>query len=223
MSLKYFAPLSAVDIHIGSYVLIFLCGIALGQGGYCAIRTPTLARILRNMPLEMFWLYPADTLWVKKASSVYTRLALANAFFGTSVILGLLWLRPWKSSTTTVIAAIWLLFTWAVVLYSFIYPHFQLGKILLAEKSRQSIALQSSITSLRSTIGPDSEESALKKLNETIKVYEQLESARASAIDVNAVVRLFLSLGVPTISFLAVLIDLGRRLAEFLRGSPILH
>jgi len=223
ISIWYFASLSVVDIHIGSYVLIFLCGIALGQGGYCAVRIPTLAKILRNLPLKMFWLYPADTLWIKNASSVFTRLALANAFFGTSLILGLLWLRPWKSSLTTVIAAIWLLFTWVVVLYSFLYPHYQLGKILQAEKNRQSVALQNSITSLRTMIGSTSNESELKRLNETIKLYDQLESARASAIDMQAIIRLFLSLGVPVISFIAVLIDVGRRLAELFRASPMIR
>jgi len=36
-------------------------------------------------------------------------------------------------------------------------------------------------------------------------------------------VSLFLSLGVPVLSFFAVLIDLGRRLAEFWRGSATPH
>ena len=223
VSLRYFAPYSVVGVHIGSYVLIFICGIALGQGGYCAVRIPRLAKILRSLPLKMFWLYPADTQWIRQASSVFTRLALANAFFGATLMLGLLWLRPWKSSTTTAIAMLWLLLTWAVVLYSFVYPHYQLGKILKAEKTRQSVELQKSITALRSVIDPGSDESALKKLNETIKVYDQLEAARASAIDMRAIVRLFVSLGVPMLSFFAVLVDLGRRLAEFWRGAAILH
>jgi hypothetical protein len=222
VSLRYFA-LFSVGVHLGGYVLLFLCGIALGQGGYCAVRIPRLAKILRGLPLEMFWLYPADTQWIKQASSIFTRLALANAFFGASLMLGLLWLRPWKSSMTIGIAIVWLLLTWVVVLYSFLYPHYQLGKILEAEKARQSVALQSSITALRTMIGADSDESGLKKLNETIKVYDQLESARASAIDAHALVSLFLSLGVPVLSFFAVLIDLGRRLAEFWRGSATPH
>lgn len=223
MTVRYFESRSTMDIHAGSYVLVFLCGIALGQGGYCAIRIPTLSKILRGLPLEMFWLYPADTAWIKKASSVLTRLALANAFFGTSVMLGLLWLRPWKSSTTAAIAGVWLLFTWAVVLYSFTYPHYQLGKALKAEKNRQTLGLQNSITAQRASMRPDSDETELRKLNETIKVYNQLESARASAIDMHAIFRLFLSLGVPVVSFIAVLIDVGQRLANFLRGSPLLR
>ena len=134
------------------------------------------------------------------------------------------WLRPWKSVTTAGFAAVGLLSTWTVVLYSFTYPHFQLGKALMAEKTQRLLELQTAIDSQRQALFEENRsESEIRKLNEMIKVYGQMAAARASAIDLQAITRLFLSLGIPTLSFVAVLIDLGRRLTTFIGGIPLGH
>lgn len=210
-------------IHLGSYFLIFCLGIAIGQGGYCAMIIPRLASVLRKTPMRLFWLSPADSPWVRDASSLFTKLSLANAFIGTCFMFGILWLRPWQSITTAGIAALCLLCTWVVVLYSFIYPHFQLGKALKLEKSERMRELQDVIDQQRASFiqGNASEEEA-KKFVEMIKVYEQLASARSTAIDTQAIVRLSLSLAMPMLSFLAVLVNLGKLFSDFMKapGPP---
>jgi hypothetical protein len=220
--LAFIGSYAQMEIHAGSYFLIFVCGVAIGQGGYCAIVIPTLAKVLRQMPMSMFWLYPADTPWVRKLSSIFTKLSIANALIGTFIMFGLLWLKPWKSMRTAGFAGMGLVFTWTVVLYSFIYPHFQLGKALKAEKTDRMLDLQGAIESQRKALLEENpSEDGIKKLNEMIKVYEQLASARASAIDTQAILRLFLSLGIPTLSFIAVLIELGRRLSDFMKDPSV--
>ncbi|HEY2974122.1 MAG TPA: hypothetical protein VGJ48_16520 [Pyrinomonadaceae bacterium] len=211
-----------IQIHLGSYFLILIFGMAVGQGGYCALLIPRLATVIRKIPMRMFWLYPADTPWVKKISSVFTKLSIANAFIGTCIMFGMLWLKPWESFSAAGIAGAVLVGTWAIVLYSFIYPHFQLGKILKAEQMEQMGQLQKIIDS-KSLMPEHPSEDEIKKLNEMIKVYEQVASARASAIDTQAVLRLLFSLGIPMLSFLAVLIDLGRRLSDFVKGTGLPH
>jgi hypothetical protein len=212
---------SHVEIHAGSYFLIFFLGIAIGQGAYCALVIPTLATVLRKMSVTMFWLYPSDTRWVKKISSVFTKLSLANAFIGTCIMVGMLWFKPWESFTTAGIAALGLIGTWSVVLYSFVYPHFQLGKALKAEQLEQMGKLQK-VIDLKSLTAAHSE-SETKKLNEIIKIYEKVASARASAVDMQAIFRLVFSLGIPMLTFLGVLVELGKHVSDFMKGTEFSH
>ncbi|HZT58329.1 MAG TPA: hypothetical protein VFA21_06820 [Pyrinomonadaceae bacterium] len=215
LTVHYFSLKTSMTIHYGSYVLILFCGVAISQGGYCAITIPRLSKAITNVPFPMFWLRPADSLWIKEASSVFTKLSLANAFIASCIMAGLFWPKPWKTSTTTVVASIWLLITLSVVLYSFFYPQYYLSKIIKAEKDTQMSNLQKKIK--KGPFGRASEEE-IKKLNELIKVYEQLANSRESAIDMQALLRLFFSLAVPILSFIGISIQIGTTLTNQLKN-----
>jgi hypothetical protein len=213
--LSFFQMKAKIDFHSGSYVLMFLCGVAVGQGGYCALRIPKVAEILGRMPMDLFWLNPANTPWIRTASWVFTRLSLANAFIGAYILVGFLWLKPWTSPMTLAVAVLLLLFTWAVVLYSFFYPHYQLGKIIRAERSRHLLRLQTAIDSKSMTAEEHgATENEIRGMYEIIRVYNQLASSGSSAINTQAVIGLLLSLGVPMLSFAVLLIDIAKRVTE---------
>jgi hypothetical protein len=114
-----------------------------------------------------------------------------------------------------VVASIWLLITLSVVLYSFFYPQYYLSKIIKAEKDTQMSNLQKKIK--KGPFGRASEEE-IKKLNELIKVYEQLANSRESAIDMQALLRLFFSLAVPILSFIGISIQIGTTLTNQLKN-----
>jgi len=219
--LALFGHHAPMEIHAGSYPLMFFLGIAVGQGGYCALRIPRVAWILRKTSMDLFWLNPANTQWIRKASSVFTKLSLANAFIGTCILIGFVWLRPWGSAMTMVIAGLLLLFTWIVVLYSFFYPHYQLGKIIRAERSRHLVKMQNAIDSETRTAREHGvTENEIRGMYEIIRVYAQLASAGSSAINTQAVFGLILSLGVPLISFAVLLLDIAKHLTEYVRPTP---
>jgi hypothetical protein len=222
--LFFFERKAKIDFHSGSYILIFICGVAVGQGGYCALRIPKVAGILGRMPMDLFWLNPANTPWIRRASWVFTRLSLANAFIGAYILVGFLWLKPWTSPMTLAVAVLLLLFTWAVVLYSFFYPHYQLGKIIRAERSRHLLRLQNAIDSQSMTAKEDgATENEIRGMYEIIRVYNQLASSGSSAINTQAVIGLLLSLGVPMLSFAVLLIDIAKRVTESAKPTTLGH
>lgn len=222
--LLFFETKAGIDFHVGSYLLMFCCSVALGQGGYCALRIPILASVLGTMPMDLFWLNPASTPWIRRASTVFTKLSLANAFIGTCILVGFLLLRPWASPVTLAIALLLLLLTWAVVLYSFFYPHYQLGKVIKAEKSLHMMRLENMISSdAKKSRENGATESQIKGMYEIIRVYDQVASSQSSAINVQAVFGLLLSLGVPMLSFAVPLINIAKWVTEIAKPTSTGH
>lgn len=211
-----FGRTTSIHFHAGSFSLMFVCGIALGQGGYCALRIPKLAKAITIAPRDMFWLYPAESLWVKETSSVFTKLSLANALIATCCIIGLMWPRPWKSSMPAIVASIWLIITLTVVLYSFIYPHYHLGKAIKTTKKREISRMQALIDFSKDSLKQSEGDGEIKKLNELVKVYDQMANSRDSAIDMQATLRLFFSLAIPILSFIGILVQVGSIIANYL-------
>jgi hypothetical protein len=216
ITLYVFARYSSIHFHFGSYLLMAVCGIALGQGGYCALRIPRLAKAITAAPMDMFWLHPADSSWIKEASSVFTKLSLANALIATCCIIGLVWPRPWKSSMPAIVAATWLFVTLSVVLYSFIYPHYHLGKAIKEAKKREMDTMQTLIAFKKEWIEKPEGETEIEKLNELLKVYDQLAASRESAIDTQAMLSLFFSLAIPILSFIGIIVQLGSIITNYL-------
>jgi hypothetical protein len=216
VTLWVFGKYTSIHFHVGSYLLMIVCGVALGQGGYCAIRIPRLAKAITIAPIEMFWLHPADSLWVKETSSVFTKLSFANALIATCCIIGLIWPRPWKSSMPSIVASIWLLLTLAVVLYSFLYPHYHLGKAIRDAKKREMGKIQALISFKKEWVAEPNGGVEIEKLNELIKVYDQLAASRDSAIDMRARLSLFFSLAIPILSFVGIIIQIGSVVTNYL-------
>lgn len=215
-TLFVFAKYTSIHFHFGSFVLMFICGIALGHGGYCAVLIPRLAKAMTAAPIRVFWLHPADSPWIREASSVFTKLSLANALIFTCCIVGLIWPRPWKSSIPAIVATIWLLVTLCVVLYSFIYPHYHLGRAIKAAKKKEMSKMQDLIAFKQEWVLDPGGEAEIKKLNEVVKVYDQLAASRDSAIDMRARLSFFFSLAIPILSFVGIIIRLGSIVANYL-------
>ncbi len=81
------------------------------------------------------------------------------------------------------------------------------------------LKLQSVIESQHKNFYNVDKEEKIENLNEVIKVYDQLAASRESAIDMQALLRLFFSLIIPILSFAGVVIEVGSKLSNYLKAS----
>jgi hypothetical protein len=206
---KYY---SGITLRAGSYFLIFSCAFAVGHGAYCAIAVPTLAKAISEVPTNMFWLYPADSPWVRIASSAFIKLSMADTVIVFLCVLGLYFLGPQTSVRLMIIAAVWLLVGVFTVSYSLLYPRYYLQKAITAEKLRQMAELQSVIASYRNRIANISE-AELKILSELGKVYDRVSDTKVNTMDVRVLVNLIPSIGIPLLTFILTLITLWKTIS----------
>ena len=220
------------DFRFGSYVVVFLCFFASGNGAYCSIGIPTLIRRISKCEMEMFWLSPADTPWIREASWIFIKLALADAFVFAWGIVGLYLLKPLNYGATTLVALIWLFIGLSTILYTFLFPHHYLTKTIRAEKRRQIQSLQKLIIQYQASInsvkpaGPvnkanlaNKEDIAnredIEKLAHLVTIYERLAAARESAVDLKTWIGLIPTLALPSVPYLSLfgrsLIEIGKR------------
>ena len=144
LSIFFMAQTRSIDFKMGSYLLVFLCLVGVGQGAYCAVVIPTLAREISKQRLELFWFKPADSPWINDASAFFTRLSMADALIALLGICGLFLLRPFESTKTAWVAGGWLVIGIAVLSYTFLFPHHYLTQVIRKEKKRQIEHLQGS-------------------------------------------------------------------------------
>ena len=208
---------SAANFRVGSYILVFFCLFAVGHGAYCAIAVPTLAKAVSEERPKMFWLNPADSPWVKIASSSFSKLSMADTIILFLCVVGLFFLGPQSSLKLMIIAAIWLLVGFFTVSYSLLYPRYYLQKSIKAEKIRQMSEMQNLIASYRSHI-EQLDENELKKLSELVKLYDHLALAKESTIDLGVLINLIPSIGIPLVTFILTLITLWKNLAEAVKN-----
>jgi hypothetical protein len=197
----YIAKNRSMNFKFGSYILIFCCFFAIGHGAYCAVIIPTLAKVLSQKRMKMFWLNPADSSWVNDASSFFTKLSMADALIVAFVIGGLYLLKPWESSKTAWVAGIWLVIGIACLSYTFLYPHYYLNKAIKSEKKRQMENLQTIIRTYQTRV-EGLNKSEFKDLFERIKLYDHLSAAKESAVDTQALLRFITSIIVPSLTYL---------------------
>jgi hypothetical protein len=200
VSVFFIAQTSPINFKIGSYVLVFLCLVGVGQGAYCAVVIPTLAREISNLRLEIFWFKPADSPWINDASAFFTKLSMADALIALLGICGLFLLRPFESTRTAWVAAGWLITGIVVLSYTFLFPHRYLTKVIRREKKRQIEHLQSLITSYEVRIEQLNADE-YKRLLDHINLYNSLSGSRDNAIDIEAWVKYVSSLGIPILAF----------------------
>lgn len=197
----YIAKNRSMNFKSGSYILIFCCFFAIGHGAYCAVIIPTLAKVLSQKRMKMFWLNPADSSWVNDASTFFTKLSMADALIVAFVIGGLYLLKPWESSKTAWVAGIWLLIGITCLSYTFLYPHYYLNKAIKLEKKRQMENLQKIILTYQTRV-ENLDKSEFEDLFERIKLYDHLSTAKESAVDTQALLRFITSIIVPSLTYL---------------------
>ena len=211
-TLLCFQAYTSARFKAGSYVIAFLCQFAVGHGAYCATQIPTLLKAISHQKMKLFWLSPANTAWIKQASWIFTKLSLADSFIAAFGLIGLYLLRPAESKITAAVALLWLITALVTILYTFVYPHHYLNRIIRIEKKCHVVSMQDLITShsseLRNMTGDD-----LKQYLELIKLYRLLESARETAIDFRAWSGLIPSIAIPTLSYFGKgLLEIGKRI-----------
>lgn len=219
LTIILFDWLTKVDYAWYSYVLVFVCFFAIGHGAYCAIVIPTLVRTINKADVQLFWLSPADTSWIRDASSIFTRLSLADAFTAAFCIFGLFFFAPLEILTTKVVALVWLIIGIVGLLYTFFYPHRFLKLAIKSEKKNQLAKLQSIITSYEERLKELSEDD-LKRLKEYIGLHEKLVASRETALNVSKWLSLIPSLAVPTITFFVGAFGLWKQLIDSF--SPVI-
>ena len=196
----FLAQTSPIDFKSGSYILVFLCLVGVGQGAYCAVVIPTLAREISKHRLELFWFKPADSPWINDASAFFTKLSMADALIVFLGICGLFLLRPFESTRTAWVASVWLVIGIVVLSYTFLFPHHYLTQVIRREKKRQIKHLQSLITSYEVRI-EQLNAAEYNRLLDHINLYNCLSGSRDNAIDVEAWLKYVSSLGVPILAF----------------------
>jgi len=197
----YTARALGVNFKIGSYVLIFCCFFAVGHGAYCAIIIPTLARLLSKQNMKVFWLSPADSSWIKDASLFFTKLSIADTLIAALAIAGLYLLRPWESTQTMWIALAWLIIGVVCLLYTFLFPHYFLNKVIKRKKESELEELQRRIRVFGTDIGMLNK-SQLQDLSKLVGLYNQVSTAKESAIDLRNSIGALSSLSVLILTFL---------------------
>jgi len=200
LSIFFLVQARSANFKVGSYVLVFLCLVGVGQGAYCAVVIPTLAREISKQRLELFWFKPADSPWISEASAFFTKLSMADALIVLLGICGLFLLRPFESRNTALVAGGWLAIGLVVLSYTFLFPHRYLTQVIRREKKRQLEHLQTLITSYEVRI-EQLTASEYKRLLDHINLYNYLSGSRDNAIDVEAWLKYASSLGVPILAF----------------------
>ncbi len=192
----------SLDFKFGSYLLVFCCFFAVGHGAYCTLMIPTLVRRISKLKLKLFWLNPADTAWVKEASTFFTKLTIADALVFAVGMTGLYLLKPWQSTRTTWLALAWLLTGVTCLSYIFLFPHYYLDKCIKREKKTQVKEMQDKILSYKQ---PATTLSAaeFKDLLGHITLYNKLVVAKESAIELQNSFKVLTSVSVFVLSYLA--------------------
>lgn len=210
-TLLFFERVNNHDFKVGSYFLVFLSMFAVGHGAYCAVGIPKLVKVISKQNMKMFWLNPADTSWVREASWIFTKLSMADALVAGIGITGLYLLDPSRSPQTAALALSWLFIGLAAVIHSFVYPHYYLMQAIKAEKRHQMEEIQEIISNYKARLH-DLNEDEFSRLAELIKMYEQLASARETAIDLRALSNFLPALAIPILSYFGkALIDYGMK------------
>jgi uncharacterized membrane protein YGL010W len=197
---------TSAKFEIGTYLSVFSAMFSVGHGLYCAVKIPTLAKAATKQRMNLYWLDPANTPILKIASSAFAKLSIADGAIATLCIVALYWFRPWESLLVATISAFWLVAGLVAVTYSFVYPYHYITRGIKDDKRRQMSHLQSIIAPFRSRLDQLNEHD-YKKLDELLKLYDRIATAKDSTLDIPALSRFFTSLVVPTLSFVIGLID----------------
>ncbi len=191
----------SIDFKVGSYFLLFLCFVGIGQGAYCAVVIPTLARRISKQHFQLFWFRPADSPWINDASAFFTRLSVADAAVVFLVICGLFLLRPFESTETAWVAGVWLVIGIVVLSYTFLFPHHYLTQVIKNEKRRQLEDMQRLIASYEAR-ADQLTPAEYTRLLDHINLYNCLSGSRDNSIDVEAWFKYVSSIGIPIVAFI---------------------
>jgi hypothetical protein len=200
-STVYIVRTMSLHLKFGSYLLVFCCGFAIGHGAYCTVMIPTLTRVLSKHRMKLFWVSPADTVWINDASMFFTKLTIADSLIFAFCISGLYLLKPWHAPGTTWLALAWLLIGIICLSYVFLFPHYYLNKSIKREKKSQLQDIQKKILSYETPVRELSA-SHYKELMGHINVYKDLAAARESAIDLQNSSRVLTSFSVLILTYL---------------------
>ena len=125
------------------------------------------------------------------------------------------WFKPWESPTALLISAIWLIIGLLFLTYSFLYPHYYLGKVVKNERTTQLIKIQKIISEYETRIFKLTDDD-FKNLREYSVIYKQISKSKESSIDTNAIIGFVSTLIFPTLSFLGGIFNLKQLVAKLL-------
>jgi hypothetical protein len=188
-------------LNAASYLVAALCLFACSHGAYFALVMPLLASIIAKGDMEMFWINPADTSWIKTLSFGLSMLTLSEAFAMALGMPVIYLLRSMKAPNQAFISGVWLAIALCVIIYGYLYPHFHLYRVISAEKDRQIQAVQKIIDSHRDRLEAIGEDER-RRLWQFVDLNDRLSRARESAFDNQIVTGLVTSLILPIGGFI---------------------
>jgi hypothetical protein len=188
-------------LNLASGIIGVLCLVTCSHGAYFALRMPVVAGAIAKSEMEMFWIHPADTSWIKTLSFGLSTLTLSEAFamaLGMPVIYKL---KSMNSPNQASISGWWLVIALCVIVYGYLYPQFHFYRAISAEKDRQIQAVQQIIDSHRDRLEAMGEDER-RMLWQFVDLTDRLSKARESAFDSQIVTGLVTSFVLPIGGFI---------------------
>lgn len=197
---------SRIPIFLSSYIVAFISGFLIGNGAYFALIVPTIACVLSKCRFRLYCFAPSDAPFIRKVKSCFGMMTIANAIVFSVVMLEIYLLGPSGSKITMRLALACLIFGILVISYSFLYPHLFLSKIIRQEKWAVLDTLQARINRLYNSHDlPDSNTAC--EIKALMDLYSLAKLSPDSSLNVAVLRTYFSSLILPTVSFIAGLIN----------------
>jgi len=189
----------AVDLSIGTIVLIGISAACVSNAIYCALYVPTVCRVYAKGQVAMPWLDPARTPIIRRGSAAFALLSLFEAIIFGITILGFFFAQPWVNSYYSALAAIWLLVGLAIITYSFVVPHYYMSMMIRRARDGNLEALLVEIDKARAESAGSLD--APQRAVALGALYQQLKSGSGTSVDLGALNKFVGTILIPIISF----------------------
>jgi hypothetical protein len=203
--------------HFAKFFALLLVVFSMGQGAYWAIVSPLFTKELSNgslSDLDVDPLFPTRTPILIAASKFLSVAAMTDAFMVTLCLVSLFIVRPSFSKGSNIYPFIIVLVGYLLTTWNFLYPQFNLARIIQQAKKNTLNKIRSEANNLYSRFEKLSS-SEFERLEQIMKLYDTISKGPDTMINLLAFRSFIGSILAPTIAGILGVIDWKSLLQRF--------